>query len=256
MRAVGEVLGQMFGAHVAWACAVPGVVPTEALHPSERQWVIRASLGRRLEMAAGRAAARAALASFGLLDVPLPPSSNGVPRWPPGFVGSITHTRTLACAVVAPSTSFASVGLDAEPDLPLEEALWPLIATPSELAELKTHTSPIAGARARALFCAKEAAYKCQYPATELVLDFEDIEITFFGSGDRMRFEATFRRHAPPFRPGDRIAGHISRVGGYVLASAMLPPRAYGETDDPVSRKRTRTMTFELQREWVFRQEG
>lgn len=226
-----DLIDDMSGRRVACAQRVPGAVPTSALHPAEAEAVARAVSKRRHEMAAGRAAARAALAQLGFEDVTVPASPFGAPVWPGGTTGSIAHSDAIAVAIAASMEDFASVGIDVEPEGGLEEALWPAITTERELGALRTLPPPVAAERARLLFCIKEAAYKCQYPLTGLLLDFGDLEIacgwedTTKGPWpeDFLMFDAIYRRSAPPFRLGDRIPGRIGRVAGHVLALALLP---------------------------------
>lgn len=226
--AIRALLGDLLGPRVAVASNVPGEVPLSTLYPSELAAVASAVEGRRLEMAAGRAAAREALATFGLGEVELPPANGGAPAWPRGFVGSITHTHTLCVAAVARDAELAGLGIDAEPEAPLGDELWELITTDEELAELRGTAE--AGLRARWIFCAKEAAYKCQYPLTGLLLDFGDLQIRWSNESTNLHdahvqsFEAMYRRDAPPFRRGDRIPGLVGRAGGHVMAVAKLEP--------------------------------
>lgn len=256
MRSVEELLGRMLGPSIAHACALPGAVPFSSLAAVEAASVARAAPSRRREMAAGRAAARAALARLGIDHAVVPRSPCGAPVWPDEVAGSITHTRTLALAVVTRDPSIASIGVDAEPDAPLDEELWPALMTAAELARVRALSPAMASARVRSLFCAKEAAYKCQYPVTGLMLDFEDLEIQLIEGGETVRFDAIFQRNVPPFRRGDRIPGRIGRAGGYVVATAVMCRRDREEVEDPSARPRARVMTFDHHRERVFGREG
>lgn len=160
------------GVAVAWRWPQDGhpVVP-----PVEASYVRRAVEKRRREFTAGRAAARAALAAFGLQDVILPPDPDRVPVWPPGFVGSITHCSTLAAAAVALRSRFRGIGLDIEERQVLDPGVAECLLGPGESAEAQTVLSsevwPLA------VFCAKEAAYKCVYPSTRISLDFQDLRV-------------------------------------------------------------------------------
>lgn len=216
-----ELLVVLLGPDVAYARRVPGEVPLSALRPIEAQAVARAVEARRLEVAAGREAARAALATLGVEDVAIGRGERGEPLWPEGIAGSITHTKTLCVAAV--TRARAGIGIDAEPEGPLGEEIWDLITTDEELAELKHISCNDAGERARWIFCAKEAAYKCQYLTTGLLLDFGDLQIRWTTTkGNIHAFEASYQRDAPPFGRGDRIPGLIGRAEGHVVAVATL----------------------------------
>src|SRR5690606_8339287 len=67
---------------------------------------------RRRQFEAGRSAAREALASFGVRAQPILRGAVGEPLWPDGFVGSITHTRSVAAAAVASRDDFQGIGID------------------------------------------------------------------------------------------------------------------------------------------------
>lgn len=149
-----------------------------ALFPEEEILVARAVPRRRREFARGRACARRALVALGAPPVALPADAQRVPRWPPGVIGSITHTRDYVAAVVAWQHPGACLGLDAERALPRRSGdLLPLIARPRERALLDTLAPDLRPLRGALLFSAKEAAYKCQFPSTREILDFSDAEI-------------------------------------------------------------------------------
>ncbi len=71
---------------------------------------------RRAEFAAGRAAARRALAALGLSPAAIPMAPDRSPVWPPDVAGSIPHADGIALAVVARTAAHAALGLDVEPD--------------------------------------------------------------------------------------------------------------------------------------------
>ncbi|MFN4155680.1 MAG: 4'-phosphopantetheinyl transferase [Paracoccaceae bacterium] len=193
------------GAGVGWAdprVAYP-------LMPGE---VLPGAVPARLrEFAAGRAAARDALAGIGVAAGVIPKGGDRAPVWPGGVVGSITHTRTACLAVVMPAASCWGIGIDLEIDSPLEPELWEMILRPEERAGMT-------GAQAKAVFSAKEAAYKAQYAVSRTLYGFDGMRVEMEGD----RFSAVFMQSVPPFAPGDRIAGRIVRAQGHVLALAGL----------------------------------
>ena len=71
------------------------------LHPQEEELVAQAAPKRRRDFALGRACARAALSDLGQPDAVIGQGENGAPLWPAGVVGSITHTKGYAAALVA-----------------------------------------------------------------------------------------------------------------------------------------------------------
>ncbi|HJL18849.1 MAG TPA: 4'-phosphopantetheinyl transferase superfamily protein [Sandaracinaceae bacterium LLY-WYZ-13_1] len=226
-----DALAALLGPRVRFAVRRPGDVPVSVLRPEEAAAVSRAVEGRRLEMAAGRDAAREALGALGVRPGPIPKGERGAPVWPAGVVGSITHTRSFCLAAVAKAEAVEGLGVDAEPDEPLEPELWPAITTPAERAALAASEPRAAGARARRLFCAKEAAYKAQYPLTGVLLEFDDLAIRFSepsSSARRCSFEARYRRDTGPFPAGRTLRGRILADGGQLVAAVLGPFSANG----------------------------
>lgn len=224
MPELHALLGELLGAGVAFATGAPGDTPLSDLFPEEAEGLERAVEKRRREVASGRAAARRAMAGLRERPVAIRRGPGGCPIWPAGLVGTITHTDTLCAAAVARSNLVSGLGLDAEPEGPLEAELWPAIATAEELDALRRLSVPRAAERARWIFCAKEAAYKCQYPSTGLLLDFSDLLIRWHAGpeGGATTFEAVFMRAAGSFRAGDGIPGRLGRAVGHVLAATRI----------------------------------
>lgn len=181
---------------------------------------------RRLEFAAGRACARAALASLGVTGHAIVAAQDGTPVWPGGAAGSISHTRKLAAAAVGlRSDGLASVGLDIEQATPLETGLFGEICKDDELLWLGRQREADRGLLAKAMFCAKEAAYKCQFPMSRTLFGFEVLHVDLDMAG--RRFSARFREDVPPFKAGYSLPGAITVAAGHFVAALFLP-RAVG----------------------------
>ncbi len=185
----------------------------EGLLPEEMPALAQAVEARRREFAAGRRAARAAMRALGHAPAPVPMRPDRSPAWPAGLSGSITHSETHCLAVV---TQGAHIGLDIEPDVPLEPDLLPAICTPAELDWAKARPRD-----ARFIFSAKESVYKCQYPLTGVLFDFHTLEIE---PGRAGTFAARFLRRIGPFAEGTRIPGRFLRQDGVVLTAAEWRP--------------------------------
>jgi 4'-phosphopantetheinyl transferase EntD len=177
----------------AAAAELRGVGDASLLMPAEAKCMEGAVQSRIQEFAAGRSCARLALSQFGIHDFPLAVGSDRRPAWPPSMVGSITHTAGLCAAVVGEAARFLGLGVDSEVVGDVKPDLWPAICVPCETAWLRS-LPPLERARAAALiFAAKEAFYKCQYPATGEFLGFHDIRI---GVPDLSNAQAGFEVHA------------------------------------------------------------
>jgi 4'-phosphopantetheinyl transferase EntD len=199
--------------------------PAAPLFPEEAAHVARAVPERRREFATVRACARDALARLGGPRVPLLPGERGAPRWPAGYVGSMTHCRGYRAAAVARAGDVAGVGIDAEPDEPLRDpGVVELIALPAERAMLRHLAAARPGvAWERLLFSAKESVYKTWFPLTGAWLDFDQALIGFRPD------DGTFT--ARLLVPGPAVNGaEVSvfegrwRAGGGLLVTAICLP--------------------------------
>src|SRR5688572_22461211 len=106
------------------------------LFPEEEAVVAKAVEKRRREYAAGRAAARAALAKLGIAPVPIAASDDRAPEWPHGIVGSISHTKSCCAVALARAELYAGVGLDVEGAEPLKPDLLKMICTRDETVRI------------------------------------------------------------------------------------------------------------------------
>ena len=165
-------------ADAASADAFDDAAPVE-LFPEELALLTRAVDKRRREFTTVRGCARRALAGLGLPPTPLLPGRRNAPRWPEGVVGSMTHCSGYRAAAVARSSGLASIGIDAEPALPLPDGVLESIALPAELARARQRPAGGPTHPDRLLFSAKEAVYKAWYPMVRTELDFHDAELTF-----------------------------------------------------------------------------
>lgn len=167
---------------------------------------------RAAEFSAGRFAARQAMLLAGQSPVALPQGADRAPVWPAGLVGSISHSDRACIAAV--STARAGLGLDIEPNVTL----------PDELAVIiRCEGDRVSGWQGRAdpallLFCAKEAAFKAQYPLSRQILGPEMLRIALQGE----TLQAVFQADVAPFAAGDGIGGRITLCAGHVLALAWL----------------------------------
>jgi 4'-phosphopantetheinyl transferase EntD len=200
-------------------------VPGEPVFPGEEDLVVNAVESRRREFVTARRCAREAVAKLGRAPAPIRRGSNREPLWPPGLVGSITHTTGFRGAAVAPLSILASVGIDTEQDGPLPDGVEAAITVGSEpemLASLArafplTHWG-------RLLFSAKEAVYKAWYPLTGRWLGFKHACLTIDPAGE---FAATLlidgaRTDGEP--PLTELQGRFLIAHGLVATAVTVPP--------------------------------
>ncbi len=186
-----------------------GDVGTPSPYAVEARAVRHAVPDRRREHATVRACARAALVRLGQRPGPITNDADGVPVWPAGVVGSLTHCRGYRAALVSLCTRHRAVGIDAEPHEPL----------PGEVAEVvlredDVHDLPIGWHSDRIAFCAKEAAYKAWFPSTRRWLEFTDVATSVYGDG-------TFTARADGL---PTLRGRWMVRRGYVVAATGMRP--------------------------------
>ena len=149
-----------------------------ALLPAEAALVANAVDQRRREFTAGRVLARRAFDGLGMRQVELVADRDGVPAWPPGFIGCITHASGRVAVAAAPLAAVQGLGIDMEAVARFHRGLEDHLLSASEI---RLHLAATADAERQArtavLFCAKEAWFKCQFPLTRRRIGFLDAEI-------------------------------------------------------------------------------
>ncbi|WP_326700297.1 4'-phosphopantetheinyl transferase superfamily protein [Streptomyces sp. NBC_01754] len=191
------------------------------------------------QFTAARACAHRCLDALGAPAGPLLRTADGVPVWPSGFVGSITHCAGYRAAVAAPADRWAALGVDAEPALPLPHGVLGLVASEPErrmVARLTAGHSRLPWDRL--LFSAKEAVYKAWYPATRRWIGTAAVEIAFTADGLLTAEIRPGRTAAPPvpvpagWPAGDgepaaaRCTGRWQVAEGFVLTAVAVPAAA------------------------------
>lgn len=146
----------------------------DALSEEEEAYIARAADKRQKEFSAGRSAAKAILRDYGVKCASIPASSGRYPLWPPGFVGSISHTESHVLVAVGASDDYCGLGVDIEKINSVEADLYESLFTHAEREFLqKSDDVNIA----TTLFSCKESVYKAVFPMCHEFLEFTDVEI-------------------------------------------------------------------------------
>ncbi len=192
-----------------------------ALSDAEARAVAEAVEKRRREFAAGRELARCALTRFSQQNSIIPAGADRAPIWPPGIVGSISHSDTVcAVAVAQVSSGIDSIGLDIEQAKPLASDLWETVMSPAERSRLPTVPDLKPGLLEMVVFSAKEASYKCQYQLSKEFFDFSDFIVSLdVGEGS---FKARFNRDAGPFAMRDWLQGRWRIAENHIVTAVHL----------------------------------
>lgn len=187
---------------------------------------VRGVAKRQGEYLAGRLCAREALRR--LCGQALVPGRDeeGVPIWPAGMVGSITHGAGQAAALVAFGRHWRGLGLDLEKRLGAERAarLAGEILTPAEM-ERAAGLSPEAFARHVTLtFSLKESLFKALYPLVLQRFYFHDAELLELGDDGRAELVLLIDLGAE-WRPGTRLSGQYREHDDYLLSVVAITAR-------------------------------
>jgi 4'-phosphopantetheinyl transferase EntD len=142
------------------------------LLPEELQLIESWAPSRQREFAAGRMCARRALDLLGVGASGLLPDADGIPQWPEGTVGSISHCRGVAMAMSAKSVDCRLLGLDLEKTNRLSAGAINKVLHPVEQIFAGCDQQ-----KASILFSLKEAFYKAQFPKWRAVGNFSDLAL-------------------------------------------------------------------------------
>ena len=195
----------------------------------------RAVAVRRAQFADTRACARKALSELTGCDhssTGIVRGERGVPVFPEGVVGSLTHTTDFRAAVVADGTLFASVGLDVEVAQPLPSGVGEVVLTARDRDQvgvvmgrcgtgsgLSCSDSDVNALVGTVIFSAKESVYKSWFPVVGVFLDFSQAVI-------ELRCDGSFVAHIDsdvgvvPRLP--TIEGRWAIVAGYVVTGTWV----------------------------------
>lgn len=206
------------------AIAPPDIVVVDrrydegTLWPEELAVVRRAVPARQNEFTTVRHCARLALKQLGAPAVALLPGESGRPGWPTGVTGSMTHCSGYRAAAVSRATTYAGIGIDAEPHELLPEEVLDVVTRPDERDWITRADTEIHWPRV--IFSIKEAIFKAWNPATLRWLDFHDASVLCHRDGT-----FTAQLLVPVIGPISPrvIAGRWAVISGFVLSLATIP---------------------------------
>ncbi|WP_194895638.1 4'-phosphopantetheinyl transferase family protein [Catenulispora pinisilvae] len=193
------------------------------LFPEEEAQIRDAVDKRRREFATVRRCAREALAQFGVPPVPILSGAKREPLWPAGFVGSMTHCDGYRAAVVARAGELASIGIDAEPHLPLPAGVLKVVAGAGESAMVSELAERFPEVHwDRLLFSAKESIYKAWFPLARCWLGFEDAVVGFDPASDVFTAQLSKAGLVRDGAPLTRLTGRWIVHDGLLATSVSL----------------------------------
>jgi 4'-phosphopantetheinyl transferase EntD len=149
------------------------------LFAEELPQIHRAVPKRRWEYSTARFLAREAMHELGLSPGPIVNHAvHRYPFWPPGVVGSISHSGGYCAVAIGAAERYLSIGLDIEASsFPFE--IRKAVCTEAELTWIAKWSQPRQLELFRLVFSAKECFYKCCSPLLRpyRVLDFQCVDV-------------------------------------------------------------------------------
>lgn len=139
--------------------------------------LINANDKRRAEYLAGRIAALHALCDLGSETTPVGTGLHGAPQWPEGYIGSISHTNSIAHAIVSKSPGYM-LGVDIEEIIDSKTAgsISRIVFSQREMDVLKGFSGGLMLAVTIA-FSSKESVFKAVYPCVKLLFGFDVVHV-------------------------------------------------------------------------------
>ena len=187
------------------------------LFPEEEAMIAGAVEKRRREFLAGRSYARQALSELGCGPVAILSEPSRAPIWPPGFIGSISHSASFCAAIAAHTSDIAAIGLDLESDVPLDVDLVPVVCLEADLDGRLMIERSLGVDLPKLIFVIKEAFYKSYYPMAGSFLDFTDVAVRV-DTGSRGFDALLVNAERPSFGGRRQISGKFGHVEAILFA--------------------------------------
>ncbi|MFC3609520.1 4'-phosphopantetheinyl transferase family protein [Stutzerimonas tarimensis] len=172
---------------------------------------------RQAEVLASRACAQAALQRLtGVAGLP-GKDEQGMPSWPEGIVGSLTHSHGRAAVVIGEAKAWRGLGLDLEALIPpaRAERLSGEILTPAERQHLARLPEDARAWRITLTFSFKESLFKALFPLVRQRFYFQDAELLGLADGHaRLRLLSPL---APDWPAGRELVGQYAEGEGHLL---------------------------------------
>ena len=187
------------------------------------------STAKRYEHYATRVVAAQLLEAQGAVDAFASRGADAdrAPQWPPGFVGSITHSARFAAVAVMPQSMARAVGIDAEGILTADQQLLvrQFCAVDDELDALLRGASSLSEAQILTLcFSAKEAVFKCLYPLVKRYFDFTCVRIVAVDEAMNLLSIQVLDAEIARYADASVLTGSFQFAEGHVFTAFRVPP--------------------------------
>ncbi len=196
------------------------IAELKSMLPEEIELTAHANIKRQIEFSTGRFCAHEALpAKF--LKTPIIHDSKKCPIWPPGYCGSITHTDSHACTVIAPTDKWLSIGIDLE-SIPrvISTNAYRWITNTDERKWVKNCKNR--DFQSKLIFSAKESIFKLIYPLTKRFFSFDAISINKPETHNSFTANINIAQDEDYFKEGNTIHGFYFYNNNWLLSITLL----------------------------------
>ncbi len=133
-------------------------------------------------------------------------SDNEFPIWPTGFVGSLSHKKSIVGCLIGGSSRFQSMGLDIETLEKFHMGLMPKICNEEEYSYV-TDIEALA-----IIFSAKETLFKAIYPLGKIFFYFHDARIVDFNTKEQQITFELKKDVAKNFATSQKVTVNLGRI--------------------------------------------
>ena len=202
---------------------------SSVLHPQELALADALPVARRTLFISGRVALRAAIdrVDHSASSSALLRNARGAPTIPPGLIGSISHKRTTAVAIVVPGPTAngerATIGIDVEERAHVRPRVHDIASRIMTDAELRMLPNDSQARQETVLlfFAMKEAIYKAIDPYVERHVRFKEVEVEAHVSPSNDTGEGMVTLHLPEFqRSSPTVTVHWWKDDNHLFAIA------------------------------------
>lgn len=187
---------------------------------------------RQAEFIAGRLCARSILDGYGQGRHVVAVGSHREPRWPEGFLGSITHSGSYAAAIACPARDIVGIGIDIESVIKAEarQAMMDMVVNAGEIAYLRGLAGEVGfDSLLTLVFSAKESFFKAAFPQVRAYFDFDAVQVAKIDMLGRRMHLRCMQTLSAGLRQGQTEQAHFDFVSdGTVFTAVLLERRAEG----------------------------
>lgn len=181
---------------------------------------------RKAEFLAGRYCAQKALKKMGVsCSHTIAIGENRVPCWPAGTVGSITHSKGFASAIVASSDVARSIGVDSEALIAEKTANNVSRHILTDMERYEENAGLVSSDRQylTLIFSAKESIFKCLYPLVQQYFDFRHAMVTLDPEQPGHFHFQLLKDLGGEFSSGFSASGYFALNEDFVHTAVLLP---------------------------------